>query len=750
MSYAFPAMDTTTRESVRSWNGVPALTGHAGLVRRGRVLEVLSRSSEARAVCLQAPGGYGKTTALAQWLEREDRPVVWLSVRPEASDAGWVAQALVEGFVGAGLLGIATAMPLSVDPITWASGVLPSIERDLASIVEPYVVVVDDAGELSGMAWETLLDVIIRHLPRGAQLVLATRSAVPRPLRRLRSAKQLLTLGPDQLALDAIEGAEMLRALGVQASDDILLSVLEESEGWPVAFYLTALSVGARPGRAARRQRLVGAPALVDYLRDEILDRLAPEDAHFLLRASVLTYLDEATCDAVTGGRASLARLRHLAADNHLLVPLDPQGEQFRLHALLVEFLSAEFRTTDPSGWRAAHATASLLREEAGDVDAAAHHAKLAGDDARLGALLWRHAGRLLASSRAADLRRWLDGVSEARLSRVCELALCDAWLASHEGDMVRMERMAVVAEGLSVRQCPELAGHVGLLRATIGAAGLDQIESAATTFIATSGADDLWQSLAHFLHGIALTLTGQPDPALVALDRGCRFARAFSLTVMESHCLAAQADVLLAAGDTDRALPLVRQARTIIATQRLDLIATTAPVFTTSAAGYMAEHRPIEARREAMRALRQSALMQSIAPWYAVQARVALAEIFHGLGDAARAAALLDEAATFRGPATRSVVLDAAFERVQREVGRGHESPVLGNLTAAEVRVIQYLPTHLSFPAIAQELSVSPHTVKTQAMSAYRKLGAHTRGDAIRRAREVGLLPDGAGPQSP
>ena len=63
-------------------------------------------------------------------------------------------------------------------------------------------------------------------------------------------------------------------------------------------------------------------------------------------------------------------------------------------------------------------------------------------------------------------------------------------------------------------------------------------------------------------------------------------------------------------------------------------------------------------------------------------------------------------------------------------------------SLTTAEVRVLQYLPTHLSFPQIADELYVSRHTVKTQALSAYRKLGVHTRTDAIERARRAGLLP--------
>jgi LuxR family maltose regulon positive regulatory protein len=61
--------------------------------------------------------------------------------------------------------------------------------------------------------------------------------------------------------------------------------------------------------------------------------------------------------------------------------------------------------------------------------------------------------------------------------------------------------------------------------------------------------------------------------------------------------------------------------------------------------------------------------------------------------------------------------------------------------LTPAEMRVLRYLPTHLSFEAIAEELIVSRNTVKTQAIAAYRKLGVSSRAEAVAQARELGLL---------
>jgi LuxR family maltose regulon positive regulatory protein len=61
--------------------------------------------------------------------------------------------------------------------------------------------------------------------------------------------------------------------------------------------------------------------------------------------------------------------------------------------------------------------------------------------------------------------------------------------------------------------------------------------------------------------------------------------------------------------------------------------------------------------------------------------------------------------------------------------------------LTAAEMRVLQFLPSHLTFPQIGEHLFLSANTVKTHALSIYRKLGATSRNEAVTRAQTVGLV---------
>jgi LuxR family maltose regulon positive regulatory protein len=93
------------------------------------------------------------------------------------------------------------------------------------------------------------------------------------------------------------------------------------------------------------------------------------------------------------------------------------------------------------------------------------------------------------------------------------------------------------------------------------------------------------------------------------------------------------------------------------------------------------------------------------------------------------------------RRPGLGTLVADAGALRAQLANERGSSPPSASSLTAAELRLLPLLPTHLTFPEIATELFLSRNTIKSQANSIYRKLGTSTRSQAVNRSRELGLL---------
>ena len=93
------------------------------------------------------------------------------------------------------------------------------------------------------------------------------------------------------------------------------------------------------------------------------------------------------------------------------------------------------------------------------------------------------------------------------------------------------------------------------------------------------------------------------------------------------------------------------------------------------------------------------------------------------------------------RRPDLGTLVGQAQALRTQLAADHVPAVPGASALSGAELRVLPLLATHLSFPGIGAEMFLSPHTVKSQAMSIYRKLGASSRHQAVTRARDLGLL---------
>jgi LuxR family maltose regulon positive regulatory protein len=148
-------------------------------------------------------------------------------------------------------------------------------------------------------------------------------------------------------------------------------------------------------------------------------------------------------------------------------------------------------------------------------------------------------------------------------------------------------------------------------------------------------------------------------------------------------------------------------------------------------------------AYRELVTAQRLRHLLSYAQPYLAMQARIEMTRVYLALSDATGARTLMREIDDLltRRPRLGTLVGEAQALRTQLATVHGSGVPGASALTAAELRLLPLLSTHLSFAQIAAELFVSPNTAKTHAVSIYRKLDAGSRGQAVARARELGLL---------
>jgi LuxR family maltose regulon positive regulatory protein len=124
------------------------------------------------------------------------------------------------------------------------------------------------------------------------------------------------------------------------------------------------------------------------------------------------------------------------------------------------------------------------------------------------------------------------------------------------------------------------------------------------------------------------------------------------------------------------------------------------------------------------------------------VTARIVLARALVLLSDHATARQLLCEAQARVARMPEAGILAERTAEAEHVVAAAFAaSPIPDRLSPAEMRVLNYLPTYMTFEEIGRELIVSRTTVKTQAIAAYRKLGVKSRAEAVKKARQQGLL---------
>jgi LuxR family transcriptional regulator, maltose regulon positive regulatory protein len=147
--------------------------------------------------------------------------------------------------------------------------------------------------------------------------------------------------------------------------------------------------------------------------------------------------------------------------------------------------------------------------------------------------------------------------------------------------------------------------------------------------------------------------------------------------------------------------------------------------------------------RQELVGAQRLRHLLTYALLYFAVQARIELIRVHVALADLPGARTLMREVDELlkRRPSLGTLAGEAQALRARLSEERGSSAPGASALTAAELRLLPMLSTHLSFPQIAGELFLSRNTIKSQAVSPYRKLGASSRNQAVARSRELGLV---------
>ncbi|HET9723801.1 MAG TPA: AAA family ATPase [Actinomycetota bacterium] len=718
----------------------------AGVIPRDQLLRRL-RAEGRPIVAVVAPPGYGKTTLLAQWAETSGRPVVWLTVDNRDNDPAVLLTYLAVGLDRVRPIDRTTFATLASPAAMLMAGAVPRLVAEMQGSDPRPLVILDDVHLLTETASMDVLTELAAALPPGSQLAIGGRSDIALPLPLLRGSGRLLEIGTEDLILSADETASLLRATGMELPADAAADILARTEGWPVAAYLAALSFGSGRDRDPLGS-FSGADRFVsDYVWSQILDRVPPKDLRFLTRTSVLDRMSGPLCDAVTATKGSADTLRRLETASLLLVPLDRTREWYRYHYLLRDVLRAELERREPDLVPELQHRAAEWHERQEMFDAAVEYHIGANDTERAAKLITMVAQPMYRVGRVSTLQRWLAWLEErGTVADQAPLAVLAGWLHAMIGDAAGADRWAAVAEHSSFvgplpDGSPAIEPWIASLRALRCAEGAATMRSDAERALEETPPTSFFHVIALTLMGVGMTLNGQPGGETLYADGADagEATEAYPLACLSLGLLAAS---MTARGDWAAAASTLARAPRMIDEAGLEEYWTSAIIYAVRAR--LALHRGDReaAQADLVRAQRLRPVLTHAIPWAAVQARLEMLRAHIALPDPAGARTLLRE---IDGIIERSPDLGTLKDDVEevRHLVQAMPRGTTGAsaLTAAELRLVPYLHTYMSFRDIAQRLYVSPNTVKTQAVSLYRKLGVSSRSEAMERAEELGLI---------
>jgi LuxR family maltose regulon positive regulatory protein len=727
------------------------------MVDRPRIRRALDARDGVAVTLVAAPAGYGKTTAVRAWCARADAQRAWVTLDAGDNDATqlWTYVATAVDRVRSGLGHDALRrLRVSGSPIEDA---VDALTNSMARVGGRLVLVLDDLHLVTDRECLSSIDHALAHLPANTRAVLISRVDPPLNLARLRVSGALAELRAGELAFTRAEARELLVALGQLDLGPAEIDVLvERTDGWPAALILAGLWLRTVDDRARAVRSFGGDHRFVaEYLSNEVLAALDDDRRSFLHGAAVLEELTAELCDAVLERTDSAVELAELERSNLFVSRLERTG-WFRVHPLFGEYARAQLAASEPAAVTRIHRRAAeWLRSRGLPIDAV-KHAAAAGEHEFVADVLIEYHLPLIRHGAARTLLRWVGTLPDDELVKHPELAAAAATATALVGgrriDQRRLLRLADAAlAGPPGGADPYGEAVVLLIRALTIDGGVAQAvrDGRRAVELARRGSDELLTG-ALAAHARALYFAGDLDQSRAVAKRVIAHPDVGRRTPSLAHARATLALVAVERGRLASARSHAEKAKAAVG--RIGTSRSWLGAHASAAIGAVlaAEGNLVDAERELATA--EHFFRDEVATLHRTWLLVLLARVRVRRGRLDEAEASLRTAVEALEELTDSGVVAALADEVERELSvaraRARGGDVLEPPSDAELAVLRLLSTDLSTREIADRLFLSANTIRSHTRAVYRKLGVHSRAEAISRATALGLLKETRSPR--
>lgn len=428
------------------------------LVDRSSLLRLLDEGMDAKLTHVFAPSGYGKTTVLCEWAKQSGKVVAWVSLGSQDDDWStfWsLVIASIQRHVAD--FGQTVAPQLTEGPSASFESTEPAMTallNEFSQLTEELIIILDDYHLMTMQAIHKSMYYLLDYLPVHIHFYIATRNDLPFASARFYARGQLRRITIEQLRFQPEEVYDFFReTTNLKLSVDQLNMLHKQTEGWISGLRLAALSLKqSRDVSASIRQFSGHQQHISDYLLEEVIRDLPAGLYDFLLQTSVLSQMNYALCEAVTGQAGGQQLLELLEQLQLFIIPLDDHRSWYRYHHLLSDFLQSTLTRTAPELWVQANRRAAEWLENHGFiVDAVEHY--LAGNQYEdVARMIEKHLYELLGGKNTV-VSRWVMQVPEPYVASrpFVELfcLLVKVGTRQFDGIQERVERLRLLVEAM-------------------------------------------------------------------------------------------------------------------------------------------------------------------------------------------------------------------------------------------------------------------------------------------------------------
>lgn len=311
------------------------------LISRRRLQQKLKHSLTCKLTLVMAPAGYGKTTAVLDWLEKCGLPAAWISLDPQDNNpvTFWQYVCIALDEVSKGLSKETEYVFSSQELLKSNIHVNILIDR-LLSVQSDFLLVLDDLHLITDPSILEGLSYLIDYMPEKMHLIIISRRVSELGLVRNRIKWQTLRLGESDLRFGEDEIFRFYQARGHTLENGEVKRIEAYTEGWAAAMVAVAMSmedVFSREDTIAALTR--SSRDIEQYLKNEVIGAWRPEKQSFAMKTSILDTLSEALCNAVTGEDNGRRMLNEINEGSGFLIALDEQKKEYRYHPIFKSFL---------------------------------------------------------------------------------------------------------------------------------------------------------------------------------------------------------------------------------------------------------------------------------------------------------------------------------------------------------------------------------------------------------------------------